>query len=232
MLKAPKDGIILTVGAAQSPLPPEEALPNSATPVSAVALSFHKTLRTFGNVMAIAPPTMTLLNDRPVNPNIYDGMQPQEAMKFLAASLTRGQWQQLKGDQGLGLPDMVSETQAGLFTAILPRSLKVAPQTQAGISATAPGMRDLTPLLPQVRLRLRRRVELMVPQIGDKSFIPADASRNIGQSSRYWLISNDYFLPKTTLYGIPVKAETANVPKMGELDLDNRLCMLLYLWRA
>lgn len=224
MLKAPKDGIILTVGAELCPLPPEEALPNSDTPVSAVVNTFHKTLRTFGTVMAIAPPTMTVLNTHPVNANIYDGMPPQDAMKFLAASLTQGQWQQLKGDQGLGLSDMVSETQSGLFRAILPQKLLVAPQTPMGIGAGSTallGARDLTASLPQVRLRLRRRLGLMVQETGSFSFMFVQASRDAGQKTRYKLVSDEYFIPKASLYGVPVRAEVENIPKLSDLDPDS-----------
>ena len=223
-VKPPKNGMALTVGAAQCPLPSGETLPTPDASVQAVAGAFHRITRTFGAVTAVAPPTMTLLNTRPVNPNIYDGMPPQDAMKFLAASLTQGQWQQLKGDRGLGLSDMVSETQSGLFRAILPQKLQVAPRTPAGAGAgraEPPGTRDLTASLPQVRLRLRRRVNLMVPQIGDPSFLFAEQPPDTGYETRYQLVSDDYFSPKASLYGVPVKAEVANVPKPGDLDPDS-----------
>jgi hypothetical protein len=221
-IKPPANGLILTVGAAQCPLSSDEALPTSGASLQAVANTFHKTLRTFGPISAVAPPTMTLLNTRPVNANIYDGMPPQDAMKFLAASLTPGQWQQLKGDQGLGLSDMVSETQSGLFMAVLPRKLQVAPQTPVGTGAAQSSeTRDLTASLPQVRLRLRRRLGLMVQATGSPTFMFAEASRTAGQGTRYRLVSDEYFSPKTSLYGVPVKAEVANIPKPGELDLDS-----------
>ena len=224
-IKPPADGVILTVGAAQCSLPSDETFPAPGATLQAVTNTFHKTLRTFGPVSAVAPATMTLLNTRPVNANIYDGMPPQDAMKFLAATLTQGQWQQLKGDQGLGLPDMVSETQRGLFTAILPQKLQVAPQTPAGAEregATPPlGTRDLTASLPQVRLRLRRRLGLMVQAMGSSSYMFAEASREAGQGTRYRLVSDEYFSPKSSLYGVPVKAEAANTPKPGDLALDS-----------
>ena len=224
-VKQPTGGVVLTVGAAQCPLPSGELLPSPDSSVQAVAGTFHRITRVFGTVTAIAPPTMTLLNTRPVNANIYDGMPPQDAMKFLAASLTPGQWQQLKGDQGLGLSDMVSDTQSGLFRAILPQKLQVAPQTPVrtgeGGAEPPPGTRDLTASLPQVRLRLRRRLELMVPQLGDTSFIPAGASHDLGQETYYRLASNDYFSTRTSLYGVPVKAEVTNAPKPSELDPDS-----------
>lgn len=224
-VKPPAGGLVLSVGAAQCPLPPGEALPSRDASLQAVAGAFRRTVRTFGAVTSVAPLTMTLLNTRPVNANIYDGMPPQDAMKFLAASLTQGQWQQLKSDQGLGLSDMVSDTQSSLFKAILPQKLQVAPQAPAGAgagSAEPPlGTRDLTALLPQVRLRLRRRVNLMVPQIGDSSFLFAEQHSDTGRETRYRLVSDNYFSPKASLYGVPVKAEVANVPKQGDLDLDN-----------
>ena len=225
-MKPPADRVILAVGAAQCPLPSGETSPAPDATLQAVANTFHKTLRTFGNVTAVAPPTMTLLNTRPVNANIYDGMPPQDAMKFLAASLTPGQWQQLKGDQGLGLPDMVSETQSGLFTATLPRKLLLVPQPLTGADASvmtsAPGTRDLTALLPQVRLRLRRRLDLLVSQLGGEpnSVLNVEASRDVGQETHYRLSADGYSSPDASLYGVPVKAEVPNTPKPGDLNLD------------
>ena len=220
-LKPPKGETILAVGAAQSPLPEGEASPGPDAPLSAVALTFHKILRRFGAVAAVAPPTTTLLNTRPVNPNIYDGMPPQEAMKFLAASLTPGQWQHLKGEQGLGLSDMVSETQSSLFRALLPQKLLVMPQTPAETTQgnAVPPMRDLTAALPQVRLRLQRRMNLMVPQVGDSSFLFAKQIPDAALK-RYRLVSDEYFVFKSSLYGVPVKAEVENLPKLGDLDWD------------
>jgi len=207
-LKPPQSETVLTVGAAQALLPEGAAAPGPDAPLSAVALTFHKTLRRFGAVAAVAPPTMTLLNTRPVNANIYDGMPPQEAMKFLTASLTPGQWQQLKGEHGLGLSDMVSDTQSSLFRALLPQKLLVAPQA-----------RDLTSALPQVRLRLQRRMNLMVPQIGDSSFLFAEQPPDAALK-RYRLVSDEYFVFKSSLYGVSVKAEVENLPKPGGLDWD------------
>ena len=226
-VKPPAGGVVLTVGAAQCPLPSGEVFPGPDASVQAVAGAFHRIARTFGVVTAVAPPTMTLLNTRPVNPNIYDGMPTPEALKFLAASLTPGQWQQLTGDQGIGLSDMVSETQSSLFTATLPRKLLLVPQplTGADASATAsvPGTRDLTASLPQVRLRLRRRLDLLVSRLGGQpnSVLNVEAARDIGQETHYRIGADSYSAPNASLYGVPVKAEVPNVPKPGGLDPDS-----------
>lgn len=219
-MKPLENRLVLTVSAAQCPLPAEETAPNPDASVQVVANKYHQTVRVFGTVTAVAPPTMTLLNNHPVNPNIYDGMPPQEALKFLVATLTEAQWQQLTSQNGLGLPDMASETQSSLFAAVLPRTLQVAPEAKA--AAPNSGARDLTSLLPQVRLCLHRRVEIMVPEAGSTSYLIAEASRDTGQTVRYHVVSDPYFAPKSSVYGVPVKAEVPNAPKPSALDLHSK----------
>ena len=217
-MKPPANTVVLTVSAAQCVLPAGEAPPNPDASVQVVARTYHQTVRAFGAVTAIALPTMTVLNNHPVNPNIYDGMPPQEALKFLVATLTEAQWQQLTSQNGLGLSDMASETQSSVFAAVLPRTLQVAPEAAAASS----GVRDLTSLLPQVRLCLHRRVEIMVPEAGSTSYLIAGATHDTGQSGRYKIVSDPYFAPKSSVYGVPVKAEVPNVPKPSALDLHGK----------
>lgn len=219
-MKPSANTVLFTVSAAQCSLPSGEAAPSPQDSLQVVANKYHQTVRVFGTVTAVAPPTMTLLNNHPVNPNIYDGMPPQEALKFLVATLTEAQWQQLTSQTGLGLSDMASETQSSLFVAVLPRTLQVAPEAKA--IAPNSGVRDLTSLLPQVRLCLHRRVEIMVPEAGSTSYLIAGASRDTGQSGQYKVVSDPYFAPKSSVYGVPVKAEVPNVPKPSALDLHSK----------
>ena len=213
-LKPPAKSVVVTVGAEQCLLPAGAAPPEPAATLPEVAAAFQRKLETFGAITAAAPMTMTRLNAHPVNPNILDGIAPQDAMKFLVASLTQTQWQRLTSEQGLGLPDLMSETQTGLFKAVLPRSLVVTPQ----VASAAPGQtRDLTSLLPLSCLRLRRRVEIMAPVLGSTTYLPADAAWESGQI-RYKILPAGQDSSQPSLYGVPVKEEAANTPKSGDLD--------------
>jgi len=215
----PARGVLLAAGAdAVGPLP-GAAVP--AVPADAVAMAdaFGQTHRQFGAVLAIAPARMTVLNDDPINPNIYEDLEPQNALRLLAASLTDAQWQALTGNAGLGLPDLDSETQRQLFAAALPHALLIVPHLAPGGAGadTDAAPRDLSDQLAQVHLRLRRRLAVMVPEAGTDLYLPANAERETGKP-HYHLALEAYSEAQTTLYGVPVRADVPNVPKPGDLD--------------
>ncbi len=158
---APPEGTVwLAVGAEKTPLPGGSEVPHSPASALQIANAFGRLLRSFGPVTAFAPPTMVVLNAEPVNPNPYDGLPDDEALKLLAASLTDSQWRALTGDQGLGADDLSTGTQRQLLAALLPHTLRVVRHVSSGPPPAGPGQ-DLTASLAQVRLRLRRETEIL-----------------------------------------------------------------------
>lgn len=215
----PARGVTLAVGAENITLPPGASFPASTADAAAVAEAFGKTHRQFGAVGAIAPAQMTVLNADPINPNIYEDLAGWDALRLLAASLTDPQWQAMTGESGLGQADLSGDTQRQLFADVLPQALRIVPRSAPGAAGTEgnAGLRDLSDQLGQVHLRLRRRVEIMVPEAGSDLFLPANAASEPG-SPHYLLAPDAYADAKTTLYGVPVKANVPNSPKPGDLD--------------
>lgn len=123
--------------------------------ISELASRYGRIIRSFDDVVAVAMPTMTVLNTDFREPNPYDGISTNDAFKLLCATLSDSQWAQLTGKGGLAIGDMTSDEQKSLFKAILgPGSLKVRPLSG--------DMLDLTADKPLMRLRLVGRTQMLL----------------------------------------------------------------------
>ena len=145
---------------------PANAGPPGAVSVAQVADAFGLLAQHFGDVTALAPPTMTVLYAPPPDMNPFDGMPMEDALKLLAASLSPAQWRRLTGASGLGLSDLNTDDQRALFRALFPGGTLKVRQDVAyvpGQPYKPPVERDVTSDLPQARLRLSQKVELMLP---------------------------------------------------------------------
>ena len=224
-VKPPEGQVALVVSAEQTVLPPGAAPPEAGAPLGQVAEAFGRITQDFGNVTAVAPPTMTLLNTAPGTPDIYADLPPGDALKLLAATLSPSQWALLTGMQGLGRDDLTTDTQRSLFQAQFPGgTLQISPEPSplsltVGAPAGPDASRDLSADLPRARLRLRQEVLMMLPSPEHPNsfyniFEPDDPAR-----TRYQLLQQGG-APKDTLYGAQTRQEVPNAPKTGELDYD------------
>ena len=84
----PAQGGALSVDAGKVRLPAGTVLPGTKLTVADAASLYNRASQEFGTVRALAPPTMTVLNTAPGEPNIYAGMPPLDAFTLLLASLS------------------------------------------------------------------------------------------------------------------------------------------------
>lgn len=240
------DTVVLAVDAAQVALPEGTAPPEGEPRVEAIAQAYGRTAKVFGAVTAVAPPTMTLLNPDPHDPNIYLGMEPSDVFTLLAASLDDAQWQALTGTLGLGFPDLGSDDQRQLFTALFPGgklvvqpSLRVTPALVDEMFAAMAegnmekarkdfeerqrqGRRDLTGELPGARLRLGQDVRLSLPTAGkpDRTqLLGPEMMPNAPPADE--IVRDEQFKPKDELFGVPVRATVPVALKDGDLDFSS-----------
>ena len=221
----PKEDVFLAVAADKVAPPHGAALPVKDDPASAVAQDYGRLVREFGNVTAVAPPTMTVLNASPGAPNPYDGMPPGDALKLLLAGLSDAQWKALTGPVGLGLPDLDGDTQKALFGALFPAAaLPLYPKREFDSYG---GEDDANlPLLTrddvrQAHLRLGQRVSLGMPTESDpNSSFNALTSLPGGSVTRELYPGTDNMHRQDTLYGVRLRALLPNVPKAAALDYD------------
>lgn len=217
----PKADLLLTVGAETVALPKETLMPPKGSEAALVAATFDRVTQEFGDVKAIAPPTMTLLNTDPGTPNPYDGMPPADALKMLLGTLTDAQWKALTGSEGLGFSGLTTDLQRQLYQALFPgESLTLHPQHDSGSG----GPQDWAHLpklthadLMQATLRLGQRVMVGIPIIGKSEWMnsPPEAA---GGKPEYEIYGGDNDRSKDTLYGVKVRQDAPNILKASDLD--------------
>ncbi len=218
--KAPETGTALAVAAETDALPDGATLPAPGASVADCAGAFGLTTHSSGTVTAIAPPTMTLLNDQPGDPDPAADVNPYLAFQELAGSLDDGQWQALTGERGLGLADLSDDAQRALFWAQFPgKTLRIAPQTPDGQTPAPEAATDVSPDLPQVRLRLGQSATLYAPTRGG-DFIFSSRASDLGGTTPPWVVVKDKQPPRVQQYGVPVRAEVPNALKSGGLPYD------------
>ena len=214
--KPAPDGVALAVGATWTRLRPGAALPDADAPLDRVAEAFGRTTRRFGAVTALASPTMSVINTAPASPDIFADLSPGDAFKFLAASLNEAQWRALTGERGLGLADLTSDDQRTLFASLFPKRLFIQPKPVPGKEIGPNDGRDVTADLPQARLRFGQRMDINVPTQDNSSVALNDWYEPNGPA---WVLNSDAPSAPNAAFGVPVRAEVANVPKDSQLDM-------------
>ena len=157
---SPSPGVVLAVGAAERRLPPDTTSPKTGATLNQIAAAFGLIARRFGSVTALAPPTMTLINADPKNPDLFQDLDDGDKFKIFAASLTQTQWQALTSERGIGLSDLSDSRQRAMFSALFPKRLSARPRPFVGQYLDA---QDLTSDLPLARLRFGQKMDLMAP---------------------------------------------------------------------
>ncbi len=211
----PEVGVALSVGADQVTRPQDGVLPGTTATVNDVASAYGRLVRHFGDVAAVAPPTMTVVSVPPDKPDPFDGMPPADVMRLLAGSLTDAQWDKLYGAQGLGLDDLTSETQRGLFAALFPGGKLQVLGEHYSWPPKPDQITDLSAEIPRCRLRLGQSVSIALPIEGKPtSHLFAGQEAPPGAPKQYTDYSNDSFA-QDYLAGARVRSEEPNAPKRG-----------------
>ena len=216
--------LLLAVAPDRVPLPKDALPPKKGDEAALVATAYGRITQEFGDVTAIAPPTMTLLNTEPGIPNPYDGMPPADALKMLLGTLTGPQWKALTGPDGLALSALAADHQRELFQAVFPGdSLKLHRVKTEG-DTTPVDWEHLPKLtradLQQATLRLGQRVMVGVPVVGKSEWMNSPAEPT-GGKPQYEIYGVDD-QSKDTLYGVLVRQEVPNASKPSGLDLDGK----------
>ncbi len=110
-------------------LPPDVPTPQS------IAAQYGRLPQWFGHVLAIAPPTMTILNTSPALANLpLSVLASQHPIPFLVGMLTPQQLQQM-ASTGLAFSDMTLDEQT-LLKAALPHPFQIVPRASTQPSYT------------------------------------------------------------------------------------------------
>lgn len=218
--KPPSGGIALAVGAEKVGLLEGNAPTHKDASLEQVGFAYGRLLQRFGAVSALAPPTMLVLNADPGQGNPYADIPAPDAFTLLTAGLTPGQLQALTSARGLGMDDLSSDYQRGLFLACIPsRTLRVKPRPALEDQDAPPqGVRDVSDELLQARMRLGQSAGLVVPgKEGIGGGIPKFAAPGAPPVYDY-VERNAGLFSQNEVDGVQVRAEVPNTPKAGQLD--------------
>jgi len=215
-------GVALTVDAAKVSLPPSAVVPGDRVTAQEVGALYGQATQPFGSVLAIAPPTITVVYAPPETPNPYDGMPPGQVMKLLAQTFTPAQWKAFMSPAGVAYADMAGDTQPPLFRALFPDGhLKLIqdnptgendPKTQRDLSGDA---------LLSAHLRLGSITSLALQmQDNPSGHMFVDGMRPQDAPPRY-LMMNSQTREVNKEYGALVRETIPNAPKPGELAFDD-----------
>jgi hypothetical protein len=199
--------------------PPPGLMPSiSGDSVRQVAVAYGQIVQDFGDVTAVAPPTMTVLNMDPGDPDPYDGLPPSDALKLLAGSLSDSQWALLTGTQGLGYDDLIDMRQQELFRAQFPGGSLHVQQDMSGGGTSLPDITLTANDLRAARLRLCQQVSLSLPNVGQPHSYSGMGTEPDGKphyTAFYNIGTTD------TVYGAQLRAVVPNTPKPSDLSEDS-----------
>ncbi len=124
--------VVLTVSSEKvlpAPMPADAPAPDDSAAVQTpetLADRYGRSLQVFSHVLALAPPTMTVLNTDPALATLPLGqLAGQHPETYLLGSLTPAQLRQV-GTTGLAYADMTPDQQS-LMHALLPEPLEIVP---------------------------------------------------------------------------------------------------------
>ena len=207
----------LAVGSDKNRLKEGVSLPSGAR-VAQIAPAYGLLTRRYGSVTAIAPPTMTLLQAPSGPPNIYLNIPPSEAFTLLAANMSDAQRQMLTGERGIGLSDMNSDLQRGLFLALIPNSsLPYHPDQRLGNDAAGESATLDNPL-QNGRLRVGIKQSMTVHSEGRETRYDVESIRDPKGPPFYEAATLDHLYGQDTVDGVTVHSIVANTLKKSQLN--------------
>ncbi|HET6383713.1 MAG TPA: hypothetical protein VFJ58_10000 [Armatimonadota bacterium] len=220
LARPPARGIAIAVGADAIHLSKGAAAPATDTPVTTIAAAFGQITHTFGDVIAVGPSTMVAINTNPVAPNPLSGIQPWDAFKMLAASLSDAQWQRLTSAGGVGMADLRSDWQRSLFASIFPHSVTIVKLPGRGLPGQELSPEDLL----QCRLKLQQETDVTFQAEGmpSKSAVTGGSPTRPNSGPEY----DDYGPMESSndvQDGVALRATEPNVPKPGRLDFTAKI---------
>lgn len=222
-LPPPKDGLRLTIGAEKVTLPDGADAPRPGDSLSDITAVFYETTISFGDVTAVAPSAMVLLNPNPGPPDIASDMSATPALSLLSASLSDSQWAAFTSEHGLGLSDLTDDTQRSLFHALFPDGhLYVGSEDPALAdlpSEKRTDVRDDTGQIDAVRVRLTQTAHLYLHNKKGGTLYESGDRPDV--ASRLHT-----FRPKTpplsVHHAVSLRAEAPNTLKPSDLDYDSK----------
>ena len=219
----PSVGLRLTVGAEKVALRDGTDAPATGASLDQITSAFGERTANFGDIVAVAPSSMVLLNPNPGPPDIAADMKSVTALALLASSLTDSQWSALISEQGIGLADLTDDTQRSLFHALFPNG-QLLVGSEDPVLADVPrekrtDVRDLTDQIDGTRIRLTQTSHFYLHnQSGGTIYFSGNRPDAAGRRHFY----SPKAPPLSAQHTVSLRAEVPNALKSSDLDWNSK----------
>jgi len=215
-------GVALTVDAAKVSLPPSAVVPGDRVTAQEVGALYGQATQPFGSVLAIAPPTITVVYAPPETPNPYDGMPPGQVMKLLAQTFTPAQWKAFLSPAGVAYTDMTGDTQPPLFRAMFPGGHLSLIDTRTDSLESAKFKREFPgTALTAAHLRLTCLTSIALQMADDPNGYKFAANARPDGSPPLYFVTNTLARDVDHEYGATVRERVPNTPKPCQMAFDD-----------
>lgn len=214
--------VTLAVDAAKASLPKDAVLPGAPMTGREVGALYAQEAQLFGPVLAIAPPTVTVVYAPPDTPNPYDGMPPGQVMKLLTQTFTPAQWKAFLSPAGVGYTDMTSNAQIGLFQALFPNGhLEIIQDNPIGDNDSSSKREFSGDTLTAAHLRLGSMTSLALQSAEDPNSHTFGAGLRPANSPPRFFMTNAQTRDVDKEFGASVQETVPNTPKAGQIAWDD-----------
>ena len=209
----------------------ERPLPAKDKPAPALATlggAFGRKIVTVHRLTVLAPREMTQINPEPGKARLLENLQSNELFQWLFASFTPQQWAKACSE-GITIADVTSE-QRPYFDQILPKRLRIQKRILEKSENDGPGSytireagEPVTVDRNQLKIRFTRGTTLMFRSAdSENSYYGAGGGydqQEAGQANwaRIWDGGEYEEQDRSSIFGVPILAKSANRLKLSEL---------------
>jgi hypothetical protein len=216
----PKSDLYIAVDADLIPPPKDAAPAELGDTASRIATVYGRKIGGFGDVDAIAPPTVMVIDIPPETPNIYDGMPPKQIMKLLAATYSADQWKAFLSEDGVGYESLTRDDQKRLFEALFPEGKLEIIRSDAAMP-DAPRTTIAADQLRKSRLRLAYKTGIALPDPASPgSEVFANDYQPPDKPTPYYMM-NSPSIAVDREFGATVRETVPNTLKPSDLSDDD-----------
>lgn len=215
----PPGSVAIAVGAENVPLDAGSPPPKSGMPLGQAVAGYGYAAARVGMLFAVAPQSRAALNGAPNRPDFFRDIPPREAFTLLSASLTEGQRNALLGERGLGVGDLATPLQRGLFLTLFPsKRLKIRPRAVPGRPSPVSQERELADPMQAARMRVGTAVRMAVSYTGSEATGLAPVFGSEAGPKIYDAADQSHLFSSAVVDGVAVRSLEPNAPKVGQLS--------------
>ncbi|HLJ57791.1 MAG TPA: hypothetical protein VKT77_22330 [Chthonomonadaceae bacterium] len=197
------------------------ALAPPGSPLALAVAPFDHRLQSFGAITAIAPANRVTLATTLPQSNPFRDVPPREAFTILAASLTDAQRNAMLSEQGIGVGDLTTDMQRGLFLTLFPTQRIEFFEKSGDPQDTGPGtLHAVENPMQNGRLRVGASMRMTAYSVGQDLPGLTPIMRDPGGPKIHDPANQQHIFNAATVDGVRVRWTEPNALKSGQLNFD------------